>query len=101
MKIKVKIRNGQKERMLATSKSSAFPEKITKSGINKQRRMKRERRNSKGVREGNAVLVCSSLPRYRWASKKEKSRNRTKIGQGMKDEGNLGYLKETYLGIVT
>jgi len=36
MKIKVKIRNGQKERRLATSKSSVFPDKITKSGINKQ-----------------------------------------------------------------
>lgn len=87
--------------MLAISKSSAFPEKTTKSGINKWNRMKRQRRISKGVREGNAVPVCSPLPHYRWASKKEKSSNRTKIGQGLKDEGNLGYLKETYLGIMT
>lgn len=42
-----------------------------------------------------------AVPGYRWACKKEKSRNRVKIGQGVKDMGNLGYLKETYLGIMT
>lgn len=45
--------------------------------------------------------VCSSLPGYRWASKKEKSRNQIKIGQRVKEEGNLADLKETHLGIVT
>lgn len=47
------------------------------------------------------MLVHSSLACYRRACKKEKSRKRRKIGQGVKDVGNLGYLKETYLGIVT
>lgn len=60
MKLRVKIRKGQKESMSVTSKSSAFPEKITKSGIRKQSRMKRERRKSKSVREccASAQLPC-------------------------------------------
>lgn len=42
MKIKVKIRKGQKDRMLTTSKSSAFPKKIEKPEIKKQSRMQKE-----------------------------------------------------------
>lgn len=39
MKIEVKIKNRQSKRMLATSKT--FPEKITKSRINKQQKEER------------------------------------------------------------
>lgn len=49
MKIKIQIRMGQMEGMLATRKASAFPEELTKSGIKKQSRMKTEWRESEGV----------------------------------------------------
>lgn len=49
MKIKVKTRIGQRERMLATRKAPAFPEKLTKSDIKKSSRMKREGKKSEGM----------------------------------------------------
>lgn len=59
MKIKVKIKIEQRERMLATRKASAFLEKLAKSSIKKQSRMKRKWGESEGV---TAVVSTTLWP---------------------------------------